>query len=201
VTGERPAARPAALPAASPLTVHAFRRTLGHFATGVCVLTARRADSVHGMTLNAFCSVSLEPMLVLASVDRRARILPLIVDSGRFAVSILADHQERLARRFAGQRVGDDPEPVPFRPGLGGGPPVLEGAVAAMRCTVHETFVTGDHLALVGRVTELYGGASTVEPILFYGGRFRHLARPTAADPAAPADLSATGLRVHYGEW
>src|ERR687896_2470927 len=81
----------------------AFRRTLGMFATGVTVLTTRTGETVHGMTANAFMSVSLRPPLVLVSVDRRARMSHLLHEGVRFGVNVLAAGQESLSDHFAGR--------------------------------------------------------------------------------------------------
>lgn len=80
-----------------------FRQVLGHFATGVTVITTVHEGCVHGMTANAFCSVSLEPPLVLVSVDNRSHMYRLLRQSGRYSVSVLARGQEMLSRHFAGR--------------------------------------------------------------------------------------------------
>src|SRR3954465_10362029 len=89
----------------------AFRRTLGMFATGVTVLTTRVGDQVHGMTANAFMSVSLSPPLVLISLDRRSRMCGMLHEGNRFGVSVLAQGQTELSDLFAG-RAPDGVEPV-----------------------------------------------------------------------------------------
>ncbi|MDQ3085960.1 MAG: flavin reductase family protein, partial [Actinomycetota bacterium] len=83
----------------------AFRRTLGMFATGVTVLTTRSEEQVHGMTANAFMSVSLRPPLVLVSVDRRARMSNLLHEGTHFGVNVLEAGQAALSDRFAGRVV------------------------------------------------------------------------------------------------
>src|SRR5919197_1263190 len=80
-----------------------FRRVVGRFASGVVVVTTRTDEGLHGLTANAFCSVSLEPLLVLVCVDRLARGHERIGQAGAFAISILSDRQEFLAERFAGR--------------------------------------------------------------------------------------------------
>src|SRR5215831_20562820 len=89
-----------------------FRRTLGMFATGVTVITTRAGDQVHGMTANAFMSVSLRPPLILVSVDRRARMNALLREGVRFGVSVLEERQGALSDHFAG-RVRDEDAPEP----------------------------------------------------------------------------------------
>src|SRR3972149_5246138 len=88
--------------ATTPLTQQHFRRVMGQFATGVTVVTTRLGDEVHGLTANAICSVSLEPLLVLVCVDHAADTHPLLEKSGVFAVNILSHGQQDLSRLFAG---------------------------------------------------------------------------------------------------
>src|SRR2546423_8599818 len=88
-----------------------FRRTLGMFATGVTVITTRVAEQVHGMTANAFMSVSLRPPLILISVDRRATMNALLREGVRYGVSVLEEHQTALSDRFAGRERAGTPEP------------------------------------------------------------------------------------------
>ena len=106
----------------------AFRRTLGMFATGVTVLTTRSGETVHGMTANAFMSVSLRPPLVLVSVDRRARMSNLLHEGTRFGVNVLEAGQATLSDRFAGRVVVE--EEVEPRFELVHDTPLVEGALA-----------------------------------------------------------------------
>lgn len=146
-----------------------FRRTLGRFATGVTVVTVARPEGPHGMTANAFLSVSLDPPLVLVSVDRRARMHAYLAEAIRYGVSILARDQEIAARHFAGKpQPGFDPV---FR--WVAGVPLLEGAVAQLVCDVWERVPAGDHTLVLGRVRWLdYWDR---EPLVFFGGDFRCL--------------------------
>jgi len=146
-----------------------FRRTLGRFATGVTVVTVARPEGPHGMTANAFLSVSLDPPLVLVSVDRRARMHAYLAEATRYGVSILARDQEIAARHFAGKpQPGFDPV---FR--WVAGVPLLEGAVAQLVCDVWERVPAGDHTLVLGRVRWLdYWDR---EPLVFFGGDFRCL--------------------------
>jgi hypothetical protein len=89
----------------------ALRRTLGMFATGVTIITTRGGDQVHGMTANAFMSVSLEPPLVLISVDKRAKMCALLHEGRSYGVSVLCEAQRSLSDRFAGRPNPDAPEP------------------------------------------------------------------------------------------
>ena len=105
----------------------AFRRTLGMFATGVTIITTQSGDQVHGMTANAFMSVSLRPPLVLISVDKRAKMNSLLREGVRFGVNVLAEDQRELSDHFAG-RTGDRSQEAHFT--LIHETPLVEGALA-----------------------------------------------------------------------
>src|SRR5215217_7322155 len=89
----------------------ALRRTLGMFATGVTVITTLKGGQVHGMTANAFMSVSLDPPLVLVSLDRRTRMCGLLYEGSRYGVSVLCETQSALSDRFAGRAINGAAEP------------------------------------------------------------------------------------------
>jgi flavin reductase (DIM6/NTAB) family NADH-FMN oxidoreductase RutF len=159
----------------------AFRRTLGMFATGVTVLTTRAGEQVHGMTANAFTSVSLRPPLVLVSIDRRARMCDLLHEGRHFGVNVLEAHQVDLSDRFAGRtRIEDVPEPsfVVVRD-----TPLIEGALAHLVARVVRSYWGGDHSLFLGLVEYAHYGEG--EPLLFHGGRYERLVR----DQGAPAEL------------
>ncbi|QZA31993.1 flavin reductase family protein [Hydrogenibacillus sp. N12] len=149
-----------------------FRRTMGRFATGVTVITVADGESVHGMTANAFMSVSLDPSLIVVSVDRRARMHERLRLATHFAVSILAADQKPLSLHFAGRT--DPTLAVTF---VRRGPwAFLPGVLAEIGCTVHARYDGGDHTLFLGRVEHLapYEG----EPLVFYQGQYRTLADP-----------------------
>jgi flavin reductase (DIM6/NTAB) family NADH-FMN oxidoreductase RutF len=153
-----------------------FRNTLGLFATGVTVVTAS-ARQPHGMTANAFSSVSKEPPLVMVCVDRDAVMHQRLVDAGSFAVSVLAAGQEPLARYFANRLRPTGPAqfaPVEWVPGQQTGAPLLRGALAWLECGLQDVFLAGDHSIFVGTVLDL-SCSSQRDALLFYGGRFRQL--------------------------
>jgi flavin reductase (DIM6/NTAB) family NADH-FMN oxidoreductase RutF len=148
----------------------ALRRTLGMFATGVTVITTRRGEQVHGMTANAFMSVSLEPPLVLISVDRRTKMCGLLHAGRRYGVSVLCETQAALSECFAG-RAGDDlPEP---RFELVRDTPLVEGALAHFVARVERSYWGGDHSLFLGRVE--YARHHKGTPLLFHGGRYERL--------------------------
>jgi flavin reductase (DIM6/NTAB) family NADH-FMN oxidoreductase RutF len=146
-----------------------FRTAMGKFATGVTVITTEVDGSVHGMTANAFMSVSLDPKLVVISIDAKAKILENIKESKSFSVNILAANQQELSMIFAGQ-LKEHREVVFDRLD---GKPVLPGAVAQIVCEVSAVHVEGDHTLFIGKVTDIH--LEDAEPLLFYNGRYRVL--------------------------
>ena len=148
----------------------AFRRTLGMFATGVTVLTTLRGESVHGMTANAFMSVSLRPPLVLVSIDRRARMSDLLHEGTRFGVNVLEAAQADLSDHFAGRAGEGAPEPQ-FE--LVHDTPLVEGALAHLVAGVVRSYWGGDHSLFLGRVE--YARYGEGRPLLFHGGRYERL--------------------------
>jgi len=150
-----------------------FRRVLGHFATGVTIVTTRDADGrPTGLTVSAFCSVSLDPPQILVCVDHKSQSYPALRDGGHFAVNFLGDGHEDISRRFATTRL-DKFDGVAHRLS-GHGVPLLDGALAQLECRVVSRHVEGDHTILVGLVEDARNGAG--EPLLYYRGKYRRLA-------------------------
>ena len=154
----------------------ALRRTLGLFATGVTIITTRAAEQVHGMTANAFMSVSLQPPLVLISVDRRTRMCGLLYGGRNFGVSVLSAGQSALSDRFAGRATIDTPEP---RFEVVHDTPLVEGALAHFVANILRSYWGGDHSLFLGLVA--YARYTEGTPLLFHGGRYERLT------PSAPA--------------
>ena len=153
----------------------AFRAVLGRFASGVTVVTGRDgAGQDHGMTVSAFCSVSLEPPLVLVCLDRSAELQPALVPGSAYAVNVLAEHQEALSRRFASE-VDDRFEGVGYTRG-GTGLPLLDDALAHLECRVEARVDAGDHVVVIGRVefAQVNEGAG---PLLYYRSGYGRLVR------------------------
>jgi flavin reductase (DIM6/NTAB) family NADH-FMN oxidoreductase RutF len=149
----------------------ALRRTLGKFATGVTIITTRLGDQVHGMTANAFMSISLQPPLVMVSVDRRTKMCGLLYQGRTYGVSVLAAGQEAVSDRFAGRgdgRAGAEP-----RFDLIHDTPVVEGALAHFVANVVRTYWGGDHSLFLGQVE--YAHCNDAKPLLFHGGRYERL--------------------------
>ncbi|RTR30234.1 flavin reductase family protein [Deinococcus radiophilus] len=150
-----------------------FRYTLGRFASGVTVITARTTDgSVHGMTASAFVSVSMNPPLILISVDRRARMHDILLadDVEQFSVNLLAQSQAHLSNHFAG-RPGPE-EDVPWREQAGF--PVLGGTVASVVCRKYQVMDGGDHTLFLGLITSTE--YSDEAPLLYFKGKYGALA-------------------------
>lgn len=153
-----------------------FRKALSCFATGVTVITVGRAPGqVHGMTANAFCSVSLEPPLVLVCVDNESNTHPLLLAARRFGVNMLREDQQALARYFA---EAEKNEEAAARLGVRyrlteRGTPLLEEALAQLECVVASTHEAGDHTIFVGEVEAV--ALSAAAPLVFHGGKYRTL--------------------------
>lgn len=146
----------------------AYRRALGAFATGVCVVTADGAAGPVGITVNSFASVSLEPRLVLWSLDERSVRWPAFSAAERFAVHVLSARDRDRAARFS--RGAGRLDPSEFtRPD--DGPPALPDVLARFDCAVHQRIPMGDHLILVGRVLAFEASAGG-DALTFYRGRY-----------------------------
>jgi flavin reductase (DIM6/NTAB) family NADH-FMN oxidoreductase RutF len=155
-----------------------FRDTLGLFATGVTVVTTTVDDVLHGMTANAFASVSLDPLLVLVCVDRAAGMHALLERSRSFAVTVLAAEQEELSVHFASPRRPrghDQFDGVAFQPAPVSGAPVLSDGLAYVDCRVTQVHDAGDHSIFLGEVVDV-GRCRGGEPLVWFRGRYHRLA-------------------------
>jgi flavin reductase (DIM6/NTAB) family NADH-FMN oxidoreductase RutF len=163
----------------------AFRRALGQFASGVTVLTTRGADGQpRGLTVSAFCSVSLHPPLVLACVDRRADANAGLRESGLFAISVLGEDQEDVSRRFAlrgAQKFSETPL-VEGRHDV----PLVKGALAHLECRVRSFHEEGDHTVWVGEVLAL--SSRRGRPLVYQAGAYRKLAPEASRGGASGPD-------------
>ncbi|HVO52887.1 MAG TPA: 3,4-dihydroxy-2-butanone-4-phosphate synthase [Solirubrobacterales bacterium] len=153
-----------------------MRDVMGHFATGVSVVTTRRPDGAPlGTTANAITSVSLEPPLLLACLSSRSETLIAIRDSGRFAVNVLASDQRHHSDRFAAKGEDAAPHEVEFDDHPLG-VPVLPGALATIACEVEAIHRAGDHEIVVGHARSLaHVGPGGGEPLLFFRGGYSQL--------------------------
>src|SRR4051794_256229 len=161
-------------PLAGPPDPDVFRRAVGRFATGVTVLTTHWNGNDFGMTANAFTSVSLAPLLVLACVDIEARFHDAAVDAGTWGVSILSSHDRAVAGWLAtrGRPLHGQLERVPFTRGEATGVPLLSTALATIECVTHAVHEGGDHSIFVGEVVALDIPVPEGEPLVWYRGRY-----------------------------
>jgi flavin reductase (DIM6/NTAB) family NADH-FMN oxidoreductase RutF len=157
-----------------------FRKVMGHFVTGVTVVTTFDAEGrPAGITVNALSSVSLEPPLVVVALDRRRFITPIVHAAGRFGVNILGEHQQALSDCFAGAPVSPGRQDfcgAAWRPGTTG-LPILEGAIASLECTVSGIHSVGDHDLFIGRVDALANEPHHPQPLLYYRRRYLRVDR------------------------
>ena len=149
-----------------------YREVMGHFATGVAVVTARSGGGAVGMTTNALTSVSLEPLMLLVCFDLEARTLPAVRGSGRFAVNVLRTGHDELSARFASKLSHEQKfEQVDFHTEHEA--PVLHEALAWVVCDLRELVPAGDHEIALGEVVAMGHGAGV--PLVFYRGRYVRL--------------------------
>ncbi len=153
-----------------------YRAVIGHFATGVAVITAEApGGSRGGMTANAVCSLSLDPLLLLVCFENVARTLPIVSTAGRFGVNILRADQSELSRIFASkreERAKFDGVPWSLREGV----PVLAEAIAWLACELRELHPAGDHTIAIGAVQAMDHDAGG-DPLIFYRGSYVTVAR------------------------
>jgi flavin reductase (DIM6/NTAB) family NADH-FMN oxidoreductase RutF len=151
-----------------PLDKAAFRHAMGHFASGVTVMTTSAAGRMHGMTVSAFASQSLEPLLILVSVEQSTVMHQLVLKSGAFAINILGEQGEGTARFFADNARLTGPEFTEGAYHLGAtGSPILEEATGYLEATVESTLDAGDHTIFVGRVVAL-DVVRQAAPLIYY---------------------------------
>jgi 3-hydroxy-9,10-secoandrosta-1,3,5(10)-triene-9,17-dione monooxygenase reductase component len=152
-----------------------FRTVLGHFCTGVTVVSAMDGETPVGFACQSFAALSLDPPLVLFCPGRTSRTWPIIERAGSFGVNVLAESQQDVSTVF-GTGGADKFASVGWRAAASGAP-VLDGVLTWLDCTVEAVHEAGDHYVVIGRVTEL-GPCRDDRPLLFYRGSY------TATDPA-----------------
>jgi len=153
-----------------------FRDVMARFASGVTIVTTAGERGYHGVTVTAFCSVSLEPPLVLICIDRSIQSHRLIAEAPAWVINFLARDQEVLAEQFSGRAPLADPafRRVPHRIGALG-PPLIEGCLAWIECRPWAAYDGGDHTIFVGEVASLELGPSD-DPLIYYNREFQELA-------------------------
>jgi flavin reductase (DIM6/NTAB) family NADH-FMN oxidoreductase RutF len=178
------------------LTQLDFRKAMGSFATGVTVITVDHEGEVHGMTANAFTSVSLDPMLVLVCVDHRARTHAHLHARKRFGVNVLASHQKPISEYYAkslerhqhAEAVGARFERTEH------GTPVLQDAIAYLECRLHTAQDAGDHTIFIAEVEDVV--VRDGEPLLFVRGKYRHVGKHVKESTADTANDNPDSTRV-----
>lgn len=149
-----------------------FRSTMAMLPTGVTIVTAMGPDGPAGATANAVCSLSIEPMLMLACLDRGSRTLLAVQAANRFGISVLHAGQEALARTFATKApVAEKWAGVTWTDR--GGVPAIDDALVWLACDLRDVLAAGDHVIVTGEVTDLE--TSEGDPLVFHGGEYRPL--------------------------
>ena len=151
-----------------------FRLVMGHFATGITVVTTFEGERPQGITVNALSSVSLDPPLVMVALDRRRFITPMVRRAGRYAVNVLGADQQALSDCFAHAPVSPGREDFcgsSWHPGPTA-LPLIDGSIATLECTVVETFTAGDHDLFIGEVDSLEQQREGVAPLLYFRRRY-----------------------------
>jgi flavin reductase (DIM6/NTAB) family NADH-FMN oxidoreductase RutF len=150
-----------------------FRKVMARFVTGVTIVTSRAGEEVHGMTCNAFCSISIAPLSVIVSLAKNTRTERLIEKGAVFAVNVLSEFQTELSDRFAGRH--KDKEENRFQ-GIQWttvitGAPIFEGIQAYLDCNVMKTFDGGTHTLYLGQVLAAHADDSK-RPLIFFQSRY-----------------------------
>lgn len=153
----------------APVTPTALRSVLGHFATGLTVITANTPTGPLGFTCQSFASLSLDPALITFSPSRTSSTWPLLRDVGRFTVNILPAEHQHLSAQFA--RSGADKFAGVTHSASPLGNPILDQALAWVDCELHQEYDGGDHTIVVGAVKALQA-RTDAEPLLFYKGSY-----------------------------
>jgi len=157
------------------VTAADFRHAIGHFATGVTIVTSVGADGEPvGTTANAVSSLSLDPPLLLVCFDRSSVTLRAVRDHGAFVVNVLAAPQRHLSANFARRGLAATWDQVRHHAGPTGSPR-LDGVLAAIECTVEERLPGGDHEIIVGRVQDVETNGKNARPLLFWRGGYGSL--------------------------
>ncbi|WP_047981756.1 flavin reductase family protein [Ornithinibacillus contaminans] len=146
-----------------------FRNAMGKFTTGVTVVTTKLDDEVHGMTANAFMSVSLNPKLVLVSIANKAMMKTYITHAQKFAISILSQEQKDLSAYFAGQI--NETRTIYFQ--WFQEMPTIKDSLVQMICEVHDVVDAGDHTLYIGKVTDI--NTHSGDPLTFFEGNYHEL--------------------------
>jgi len=158
-----------------PISSDAFKQVLGRFCTGVTIVTFRDESGIHGLTVNAFSSVSLEPPLVLICVDKKGSSHQILSETEAFVVNLLSKDQTELAYRFADANLSSEQRYTESAYWLTEkGIPVFEDNLGYLECKIYERFDGGDHSIFLGEV-ENGDVSESKRPLIFYSSQFYSL--------------------------
>ena len=180
------------------LDTRRFRQVAGQFPTGVSVVATEVHGAIHAMTVNSVASLSVNPMLMLFCVDRRAKMAELMKQAKGFSINILREDQESLSTYFAGGWKEKNAPLFRFVEWTGG--PRLEGCLAALGCRLQALVEGGDHWIITGEVVALDIGVEPRAPLVFHNGAYRRIdLRETKS--GSGLDLGKNDVRVFYDPW
>jgi flavin reductase (DIM6/NTAB) family NADH-FMN oxidoreductase RutF len=167
-------------PATGPATgtdADTFREAAGRFATGIVVVSASLDGVDHAMTVNAFTSVSLDPLLVLFCAEKAARFHGAVLAAGAWAVSVLGEDAEETSRWLStrGRPLEGQLADHPHHPGPRTGAPILDNAIASIECRTRDVYDGGDHSIVVGEVMSVKSHRPDVGPLIYYKRKYRRL--------------------------
>jgi flavin reductase (DIM6/NTAB) family NADH-FMN oxidoreductase RutF len=166
----------------------AFRLAAGRFPSGIVVVSATLDGVPHIMTVSAFTSVSLDPLLVLFCAEKIARFHDAVLAAGSWAVSVLDEDSEKISRWLStrGRPLAGQLDEVSHHPGPLTGAPILDRALSALECRTTAVHDGGDHSIVVGEVIGVTGPRSPGRPLLYYAGRYRRLDDEPQGGPDRP---------------
>jgi flavin reductase (DIM6/NTAB) family NADH-FMN oxidoreductase RutF len=172
--------------AMTPVTVESFKAAMGRFTAGVTVVTTHTDEIDHGMTASAFCSLSLDPPLVLVCIKSKNQTYDLVTSAGSFVVNILSRQQEAISNRFAGGYMDDAGQwqswpadrdkfaDIGTSRSESTGALILDGCLANVECTLETVHDGGDHGIFVGRIQSIrLASAEALDPLAYFSGRYR----------------------------
>ncbi len=167
------------MPMSAGVDPEEYRRVAGRFATGITIVTTVLDGAAHAMTVNAFTSVSLKPILVLFCAEKIARFHDVVAGSGVWAVSVLGENAVDASQWFAtrGREIKGQLSGWPSRPGPVTGAPILDGSIAALECRTHAVHDGGDHSIVVGEVLGAGRPDPDGSPLVYYDGGYHRVHR------------------------
>ena len=176
-----------------------YQNTVGMLATGISVITTESKGEIHGMTANAVTSLSLNPMLVIVCVAKKARMADLLHANMPLVINILRADQTQLSNHFAGSQRRPEVSPeIRFVSWEGG--PRLQDCLAAIGCVVSEIIEGGDHWIIIGEVTALHEGGDGSGPLIYYRSRYARLEPHSMLAPGRD-DLAEGPAQIFYDPW